>query len=126
MSKSSTILGSDTAFELEKAKRALEVAKNSLEVAKQNYEEIMTRAETAGISKAKLKKRVDERVSALFENGFGEGDLGGPAKSASRVDRSKRLKKSETGTHQETSSGEGLAAEFDSEEAPERELSLEP
>jgi hypothetical protein len=83
------------AFELEKAKRALEVAKSTLEAAKQAYDEVMSRAEESGISRSKFKKIVDERISALFDNGLADSTATGLTKTAARPDRPKKAKKAD-------------------------------
>jgi hypothetical protein len=98
------------AFELEKARRALDTAKTNLDSAKQNYDEIMGRAEESGMSKAKLKKLVEERVGAIFESGFAEN--GGGAKATVRPERPKRSKKTDV-TELESESG-AEASEVDS------------
>ena len=74
-------------FELEKARRALETAKIQLEIAKQAFEDVMNRAEENGVTKPKLRRLVEERVTSLFESGFAENSImsAGPTKTPVRV-----------------------------------------
>lgn len=58
------------AVQFEKAKREIENAKINFERAKQGYEEVLTQAESLGLSKAKLKRVAEDRVTALLESGL--------------------------------------------------------
>ncbi len=78
-------------FDLEQARRALENAKASLEQSKKVYEDVIGKAEEAGIPRAKFKKVIEDRVFSLFEHGFAEANV----TLAPRPERPKRAKKAE-------------------------------
>lgn len=54
-----------TKHKVELAKMSLESAKQELERVKEAYEEVLSRADQAGLSKNKLKKLVEERIQEL-------------------------------------------------------------
>ena len=80
-------------FALEQARLGLEAAKTAMELCKQSYEDIILKAEEAGIPRAKFKKIVEERVQSLFDNGFAEVNVS--PRSSPRIERPKRAKKSD-------------------------------
>lgn len=85
------------AVQFEKAKREIENAKVNFERAKQGYEEVLTQAESLGLSKAKLKRVAEERVNALIDCGLLDmgKDIAPVAKKSSEVksDKQSKLKK---------------------------------
>ena len=69
--------GDATGLEMQKALEALEHAKKSVEQAKERYdltknffEQVIARAEEAGVPRAKFKKLVEERVAGLWNSGL--------------------------------------------------------
>ena len=82
--------GDATGLEMQKALEALDLAKISVEQAKERFdltknffEQVIARAEEAGIARAKFKKLVEERVAGLWNSGLmnqGEERLAKPSK----------------------------------------------
>lgn len=82
--------GDATGLEMQKALEALDLAKISVEQAKERFdltknffEQVIARAEEAGIARAKFKKLVEERVAGLWNSGLmnqGEERLVKPSK----------------------------------------------
>lgn len=72
-----------TKQKVEAAKQALEAAKQELERVKEAYEEVLGRAEAAGISKAKIKKLVEDRILEMANLGLIES-------AATKTERVKR------------------------------------
>ena len=69
--------GDATGLEMHKALEVLDLAKASVEHAKERYdltknffEQVIARAEEAGIARAKFKKLVEERVAGLWNSGL--------------------------------------------------------
>jgi hypothetical protein len=69
--------GDATGLEMQKALEALDLAKSAVESAKERYdltknffEQVIARAEEAGIARAKFKKLVEERVAGLWNSGL--------------------------------------------------------
>ncbi|MGZ3771753.1 MAG: hypothetical protein ACXVCP_19440 [Bdellovibrio sp.] len=88
------------AVQFEKSKRELETAKLNFEKAKQSYDEVLTEAESMGLSKSKLKRVAEERVSALFDIGLIEMGKTAEAKTEKPA---KAKKKNRTEENQEES-----------------------
>lgn len=69
--------GDATGLEMQKALEALEHAKKAVEQAKERYEltknyfeQAISRADEAGIPRAKFKKLIEERVAGLWNSGL--------------------------------------------------------
>lgn len=69
--------GDATGLEMQKALEALELAKSAVDQAKERFdltknyfEQVISRADEAGISRAKFKKLVEERVAGLWNSGL--------------------------------------------------------
>lgn len=58
------------AVQFERAKREMEAAKMNFEKTKLAYDEILTQAESMGLSKPKLKRVAEERIVSLLESGL--------------------------------------------------------
>jgi hypothetical protein len=97
-----TIHDVDAAFlAVEKARLAIEAAKAALETAKQDadaarlrFEDSLSKAEEAGLPRAKLRKVAEERVNALLNSGLLKEDsviLEKPAPKAARAPRRAKL-----------------------------------
>lgn len=81
---------------LEIAKKKLELAKLKLDQAKLQYEDVFSRCDQAGISRAKLKKLTEERVLALFESGviaIEKNDMVSSAVAAAAVVKTDKMTK---------------------------------
>lgn len=69
--------GDATGLEMQKAEEALDLAKHAVEQAKERFEltksffeQVVARAEEAGLPRAKFKKLVEERVAGLWNSGL--------------------------------------------------------
>lgn len=85
------------AVQFEKAKREVENAKLNFERSKQAYEEVLSQAESLGLSKSKLKKVAEERLNALLENGL--IDIGKTAEV--KAEKAVKMKKRERASDSE-------------------------
>jgi multidrug resistance efflux pump len=83
----------ETSIQLERARRELESAKLNLESAKQAYDQVISKADEAGVPRSKLKKLTEERLAALIETGLMSFPSTTPAAVRAVETKSERNKK---------------------------------
>ncbi|MGZ3749362.1 MAG: hypothetical protein ACXWRE_17130, partial [Pseudobdellovibrionaceae bacterium] len=110
------------AVQFEKAKREMENAKLQFERSKQAYEEVLSQAESLGLSKSKLKRVAEERLNALLENGLIDIGKTVEAKTEKPV---KAKKKERTADSEENSKDIEKESEKDNFEAQSESEMLE-
>jgi hypothetical protein len=98
--------GDATGLEMQKALEALDLAKSSVEQAKERYEltknyfeQVIARADEAGIPRAKFKKLVEERIAGLWNSGLIEI---GTEKQPKAAKPARPAKKNKTATLEES------------------------
>jgi hypothetical protein len=96
--------GDATGLEMQKAQEALELAKHAVEQAKERlelskgfFDQVLSRAEEAGIPRAKFKKLVEERVAGLWNSGLIAQAEAGPLKTVKAARPAKKVKESASG-----------------------------
>lgn len=96
-----------TKQKVELAKLNLEAAKQELERVKEAYEDVLTRAEGAGLSKAKLKKLVEERIQEMANLGLVEGAINSATEKQKRSNGASRSKKMKAQAETDSTSENG-------------------
>jgi hypothetical protein len=114
--------GDATGLEMQKALEALEHAKKTVEQAKERFdltknyfEQVIARADEAGIPRAKFRKLVEERVAGLWNSGLMNQSDDKAAKPAKASRPPKKVREAAT----DTTDGELIAATDDKVEVTE-------